>query len=68
MVTSMSDFKEKLQGLSFPRKRGTSKKTQVQRESDGTVGGYQTEHWDDRVDATVQPKTLKMKLRMDRDG
>ncbi len=43
-------------------KRGTSKKTKVQRDSDGSVGGVQTEHWDGRVDAAVAPEAVELKV------
>lgn len=61
------DFKEKIKGLGFLSKRGQSIKKSVIREDDGTVGGYYTEHWDDRQDAVVQPKTIKLKAEI-QDG
>jgi hypothetical protein len=57
-------FKEKLRSLNFSKgKRGTSKKVPVLDDRDGSVGGYQTEHWDDRQDAEVilKPVTVEVK-------
>lgn len=42
--------------------RGSSKKTKVRRDSDGSVGGVQTEHWDGRVDAAVVPESVELKV------
>lgn len=42
--------------------RGTSKKTKVRRDSDGSVGGIQTEHWSGQIDATVAPESVKMRV------
>ena len=53
-MDSEMTFREKLDSLSFSHKhRGKSNTTPVVRDTDGTVGGERTEHWDDRVDMKV---------------
>ena len=54
----MSEYQEKLRSIGFPRKIGQSVKKPVVDERDGSVGGYETEHWDGRQDAHVQLKPL----------
>jgi hypothetical protein len=34
----------------------------------GTVGGYHTEHWDGRRDATVQPAAIALKAKVTEIG
>jgi hypothetical protein len=49
----MAEYADKLRSLGFLRRKGSSNTTPVVRDVDGQVGGTRTEHWDDRVDATV---------------
>jgi hypothetical protein len=49
-------------GFGTGRRKGTTKRTPVTNEVTGGIGGYQTEHWDDRVDAEVRPDTVQMKM------
>ena len=58
----MNPYLEKIQGFGAPRKWGQSQKRPVVNEDDGSQAGYHTEHWDDHVDATVTPKSLKYKI------
>lgn len=44
-----------------PRKWGSKKTTRVRGDSDGSHAGLQIEHWDDRMDAIVRPKTITVK-------
>jgi len=46
----------------YGRHVGKKKKTKVLNDDNGKVGGYQTEHWSGRVDATVTPPTKRIKL------
>lgn len=46
-------------GIGVMRRRGTSERKPVIDERDGTVGGHQTTHWDDRVDAEVNLKPVE---------
>jgi len=48
-------------------RRGTSRRKPVRRDSDGSVGGVQTEHWDGRVDAAVVPESVELKVRQGGD-
>lgn len=52
------------------RRAGTTNVVPVQRDDNGHLAGYQTEHWTDRVDAHVMPEPVevRMKLNGDRDG
>jgi len=54
-------WKEKNVGVSL--RRGTSERRKVVNENDGTQAGYHVEHWDDRQDAVVTPKTVELKVR-----
>lgn len=47
------DFKEKIKTVGVSLRRGQSKKKPVIDDRDGSVGGYEVEHWDDRQDAHV---------------
>jgi hypothetical protein len=58
-----SDFKEKLKGLSFPRKLGGTEKKPVINDDDGTVGGYHTVRWDGSQDANVIPRAVTAKAK-----
>lgn len=55
--------KWKDKGIGMLRRRGTSEKKPVQNEETGEIGGYHVEHWDDRQDAVVQPKTVNVKIK-----
>jgi len=58
------EFKEKVQSLQFSKGlKGSTKRTPVIDERDGSTGGYQTEHWDDRQDAHVTIKPVSIKAR-----
>ena len=64
----MTAYGDKLRSLGFLSKKGTSKKTVVQNEDDGTKAGYQIEHWDDRTDAVARPKSIRIKaMRVEDD-
>ena len=55
-------------GFGTGRLKGTKKTTPVLHEDTGRVGGYQIEHWNDRVDADVRPETVKVKISMEGEG
>jgi hypothetical protein len=59
----MTDYKEKLQSLSFPRKYGATERKPVINEDDGKLGGFHTVRWDGSQDAHVIPKTIKPKVK-----
>lgn len=59
----MSDFRGK--NVGFLRRRGTSEREPVIDERDGSVGGYHVKHWDGRQDAVVQPKTIRVKVKVE---
>lgn len=40
---------------------GTSQTTPVLDQTKPRVAGFQTEHWDGRVDATVTPETVRLR-------
>jgi hypothetical protein len=61
------EFMEKARTISTPRKWGQKKKTNVRRDDDGTHGGLQIEHWNDRVDAVVRPKPIDVSLKVHHD-
>ncbi len=50
------------------RRRGTSEAKVVRRDSDGSVGGVQVEHWDGRVDAKVVPESVELRVLKEGDG
>jgi hypothetical protein len=52
-------------GVGVSLRRGSSQKKPVTNEDDGTRAGYHVEHWDDRQDAVVQPKPVKLRIRSD---
>jgi hypothetical protein len=62
------EFIEKARSIATPRKWGSKKMTPVQREDDGTHGGLQIEHWNDRVDAVVRPKPIDVELNVKNPG
>jgi hypothetical protein len=57
----MSEFSEKAKSIGVSLRRGKSRKKPVQDDRDGSKAGYHVEHWDDRQDAVVQPKPIRMK-------
>lgn len=46
-------------GIGVLSKRGTSRTIVKRDERNGRVAGTETEHWDDRRDATVTPATVR---------
>tara|TARA_R100001463_G_scaffold62737_1_gene115680 strand:- start:852 stop:1043 length:192 start_codon:yes stop_codon:yes gene_type:complete len=44
------------------RGKGSKRNTPIHRDSDGSVGGVRTEHWDGRVDAKVVPESVEVKV------
>lgn len=42
--------------------KGKTKTWAVKNENTGEVGGFQTEHWDDHLDAHVTPKPVEAKF------
>lgn len=58
----MSKFSDKAKTIGVSLRRGTSRRKPVINENDGTQAGYHVEHWNDRQDAVVQPKTLEMEI------
>lgn len=64
----MSDFREKLRSLSFPRKTGQTERKFVRNENTGKVGGYHDVHWDGRQDATVLPDAVRLKAQLKKVG
>lgn len=58
----MSAYSEKLKGIGFLSKMGTSTKKRVESEKDGTTAGYHVEHWNDSQDAVVLPKTIELTI------
>lgn len=55
----MTDYKGK--GVAFLRRKGTTETREVVDERDGSVGGFQREHWDGRQDAHVIAKTVDLR-------
>lgn len=58
------EFLEKMRSINFgnPQKR----KSQVTETVTDTAVGYTTEHWDDRVDVRVEPKTIRLGYQKER--
>lgn len=48
--------KEKLRSVGYLRQKGTSRKT-----IKDARGSFQEEHWDGRVDATINPEAIRLK-------
>jgi hypothetical protein len=57
-----SEYRDKLLSIGFDR-RHLSKRVDVTDERDGTRAGWQTEHRDGRIDATVTPKPIVVSTR-----
>lgn len=45
-------FKEKIASIGFGRHAGSSRRVDIPSDSGPGMSGFQTEHWDGRVDAT----------------
>jgi len=56
-------WREKNVGVSL--RRGKTNKKPVLDDRDGTVGGYEIEHWDDHQDAVVMPKSVRASFKVD---
>jgi hypothetical protein len=61
----VTEFADKARTIGAPRKWGQKKRTKVRREDDGGHAGLQIEHWDDRVDAVVRPRTVEATFVVD---
>lgn len=61
------EYKRKIRSLGFSTRRGSSKRKPVVDERDGSQAGYHVEHWDDRQEAVVTPKTIKLKARYEEE-
>jgi len=61
-MTEEIPFKEKLKGISFPRKLGATERQPVTNEIDGSNAGWHDVRWDGSQDAHMTPKTLKVKV------
>ncbi len=59
----MSEYQDKIKTIGVSLRKGTSNKKPVIHDSDGSVGGYETEHWDDRQDAEIIVKPVTSKTR-----
>jgi hypothetical protein len=58
-----TEFQEKLRSLAFSTRRGSTERRVIRDETDGSVAGVQTEHWDDHVDAEARLKPIRVKAR-----
>jgi len=54
-------WQEKNVGVSL--RKGTTNKKPVLDDRDGSIGGYEVEHWDDHQDAVVLAKTVRVSLK-----
>ena len=64
----MTIDKDKLQSLSFPRKRGQVERKVVTNEDDGSVAGYHDVHWDGSQDAHVTPKSVVARVEVQEEN
>ena len=55
-------WQEKNVGVSLLK--GKAHRKPVVDDRDGTVGGYEVEHWDDHQDAVVMPKSVRTSLKI----
>jgi hypothetical protein len=62
----VTDYKDKNVGALL--RKGTSQRKLVRSEVDGSQAGYQVEHWDDRTDAVITPKTVQLKATVKKLG
>jgi hypothetical protein len=60
----MTEFKEKLRSLSFPRKYGETERRPVIRDDDGSVGGHHVIHWDGSQDAEITPRPIAVSAKV----
>lgn len=60
----MSEYSEKLRGIGFLSRKGTSDKKPVIDENTGKVGGYHVEHWNDAQDAVVMPEAIRYDVKL----
>lgn len=60
----MTDFREKLRSLSFPRKYGETERQQVINENDGSVAGHHVVRWDGSQDAEITPKPIGVSAKV----
>jgi hypothetical protein len=60
----MTEFKEKLRSLSFPRKYGQVERQQVINQDDGSAAGQHVVRWDGSQDAEVNLKPIEIKARV----
>ena len=60
----MSEYSEKLRGIGFLSRKGTSDKKPVIDENTGKVGGYHVEHWNDVQDAVVMPEAIRYDVKL----
>jgi hypothetical protein len=58
----MTDWKDK--NVGFLSKKGSSRKTPVVNEDDGSHAGYHVDHWDDRRDAVAQPRPVDLTIKV----
>ena len=56
-----NEYLDRIKGFGAPRRWGQSQKKIKTDERDGSVAGYEVEHWDDRQDAVVQTKPVVWK-------
>lgn len=60
----MTEYAEKLKGIGFLSRKGTSDKKPVIDEDTGRVGGFHVEHWNDSQDAVVMPDAIKVEAKL----
>lgn len=64
----MSDeYKAKLRSVGFSTRQGTSKRKPVIDDRDGSIGGYETEHWNGSQDAEVVLKPVVKRMKTEED-
>jgi len=57
------DFKEKLKGISFPRKMGATEHKPVINEDNGKVVGRHDVRWDGSQDANIEVQPVRASFR-----
>lgn len=64
----MNEFQAKIgvgqRQVRYGRYAGTNRDIPVRREDNGAIGGFHTEHWSGRVDATIIAPTIRKTLSM----
>ena len=63
----MSEFAEKARTIGVSLRRGTANRKPVIRDDDGTIGGYEIEHWDDHQDAEVHARPVRASLAVNEE-